>query len=197
MATWVSCERFIRWIYVDQQADRLRGVGLFEGERAAAGLEVSGRDSVIRCAEAGILGAIIGGSGRGSGDVHADAETGLSIMLARLTRAEAALVAKYAVRDEWPDWCEDGARYSPVYRTDAKGRLVPKVIYDENRKPRFCPIEIKTGLARVESARRIYRRWHAAIWSAYMGFCEESERFTEYRVARPAADPEPWRRDPD
>lgn len=189
---WMDIERFLSWVLVEQRADKNLGVGLFEGERAAAGYVVGGNDSVTRVQNAAILGCQVSGGG-GSSACHEDAETAVYLMMQILRGEDLALVVKYALRGSRPDWGAEGVRYEPVYRfSPARGRMVPKLHYDKNRRARFCYVSDVASRERVESERKTYATWHQALHRLYILYAAETGHFTEHAVTAFKVPAVPW-----
>lgn len=181
----------VTWVYREQRAHIVdgRGIGLHEGERAAAGLghTIQG-DSIARIVTNGVLGCQVDKLGYDMGELHPVAETvhGLLLRLHRGARAAGNLVVEHALRGEipagatlepqlQPAWKANGPRWQWVnVRRETDGATVGirwpaersfKMVYDDSRErmPLYCPLDEDFGPDYVAAERRDYVAWHDAL----------------------------------
>lgn len=186
------------WTYQAQKADLVidRGIGLHELERRADGLEVYGVSACgcVAVSRAADLGASIRGSMQ-CAQLHPDAElvheTLMALKKSRwLSPYQVGLVIYHARTASTPD-CMPCAQPRIVPKRNGRGQLM--MVYDDNRHPVACRIQVEVSVEEIEWVRDTYRIWHKAI-----SFLEQElvrkNALTSYQLSLGEVDAEPWLR---
>lgn len=171
-------DRLLHWAYAIQLVDRARG-----------GFEPGGAsiDSCQRLVQRSELGVSVDGSA-GANKVHPDADMIHEAVMTLKDKAEIGLLVHYARCGTTPDWLPNAKiAYRPV--KNARGK--PKKLYDHNRHPIACLVDVTASMERIAYARKVYSIW----WNAMARLVQtvDTASLQRYQPLAPSCPPRPWR----
>ena len=207
----VDVVELVNWVYADQRAHILdgRGVGLHEGEKIAA--------HVMHAARAGSgssqaqfeaimqLGVRVDKSGYDVGDLHPVAEVVNSLVNAM---PGGRLIIEFARHRAIPEGGSFETELGPSWKVEPRYDMVSfgaelvalprqgafNVVYDRNKHPLYCPLELDHGPDYVAAMRAEYVAWHGALTGLVVECREHRDRIGGLIVSGPKLAREPWAR---
>lgn len=190
----VGIEWLLEWTYREQKA-RLyagRGIGLYEGERAAQGVEWYGHsaDGAFEIERRAEIGGRIDVSGGDMGWLDDDAAAVHDIVD---SAPFGGLVMRQAEIGGRPDWRPDVTpRLRPVL--DAKGKPEVGYWHDIGGRDhrRYCPIVVLNSSDEVEHVRHAYRRWAEAVITVRHRLVNADRSLRRYRLDQSRPPVAPW-----
>ncbi len=190
----VTIEHLLEWTYRQQKAQVYagRGIGLYEGERAAQGVEWFGHSSdgvaaIERIAETG--GRIdVSGSDMGwlDDDAAAVHEVASGVV-------DGMLVIRQAEIGGRPDWRPiSRPRVTPII--DHRGK--PEVRYwqeiGERDYGRYCPVIVLNSMDEVQHVREVYARWALAVIDVRRRLINADRALRRHRLDQTVPPVAPW-----
>jgi hypothetical protein len=200
----IGVEGLLRWAYARQQVHLLdAGVGLYEGERAAAEAErhdVS-RDGVAACMRHGPLGAVIPTTGWGAAgnvpDVHRDAIVVAEALKLAANRFERLTVEFHARTETRPEaYARLTYRWRPAETKPRQGAETPVYDYDPDYRggkvPFYCRLACDPDPDRVRVRRQRYADWVACLGRLDAWFRDDPSTLQRFRVDGSLPPAAPW-----
>lgn len=200
----VTVEQLVAWAWQRECVGAVlgRGVGLMEGERAAAGIRWAGAsaDGVAAVERVGSLGCFIDGGGPViAPPVHPDAEAVWEVVQGLPSRIARSLVVEHARAGDRPEWYP-GARVE--WRAERRGGR-DRLLWD-GRRCIGTMVECVVSVERADGSRVVradvlpetigyrrdlYRLWWDALAEVGQGV---ARRLVAHRVEVVGAPREPW-----
>ncbi|MBN9525440.1 MAG: hypothetical protein J0H82_04495 [Alphaproteobacteria bacterium] len=190
----VSIEWLLEWTYRQQRAQHYagRGIGLYEGERAAQGVEWFGHsaDGVFEIERRAQIGGRIDVSGGDMGWLDDDAATVHDVVEGA---PDGILVIRQAEIGGRPSWGADAQpRLRPVL--DAKGK--PEIGYwwdfDARDHRRYCPVIVLNSADEVAHVRAVYQRWARAVIAIRLRLLNADRSLRRHRLDQTVPPLAPW-----
>jgi hypothetical protein len=207
----VDVVELVNWVYADQRAHILdgRGIGLHEGERIAARVmpaDRAGSGSSQAQFEAIMqLGVRVDKTGYDVGDLHPVAEVINSLVTAM---PGGRLIIEFGRRRAIPEGGSFEVALGPSWKVEPRYDMVtcgatllslPRqgafdVVYDGNKHPIYCPLELEHGPDYLAALRAEYVAWHDSLTSLVDTCRQQRDRIGGLIVSGPKLAREPWER---
>jgi hypothetical protein len=197
----VDVVELVNWVYAEQRAHLVdgHGIGLHEGERAAAGLRHNVRSAHAQFERILQLGCRIDRHGHDAGDLHPVAEAVNELVGSMLSAR--AMIINFASRGSIPDGFDFEMKLGPSWKVEAKydAQGTPRpgsfhMAYDKNKHPAYCLLAYDHGPDYQRELRAEYVSWHDALSELVVLCCKHRARLGGLMVTGPKLLRGPWGR---